>query len=98
MTPERWQKIDRLFHAALERPPDERAAFVEENCVDDERLRGEIQNLLAAHDQSDSFIEAPAADVAASLMAEDAAGFTAGQAVGPYTIVKLLGAGGMGHV
>jgi serine/threonine-protein kinase len=98
MTPERWQQIDRIFHAALERRPDERAAFVDENCVHDEGLCREIHNLLAAHEQSKSFIETPAADLAASLIAEDDAGLVAGQGIGPYTIVKLLGAGGMGQV
>jgi len=28
MTPERWQQIGELFHAARGRPPSERAAFL----------------------------------------------------------------------
>src|SRR5215467_2309347 len=98
MTPERWEKIERIFHAALERGPLERAAIVDESCMNDETLRSEIQRLLDAHDQSSSFIEAPAADVAASLIAEDEAGLIAGQTIGPYTVVRLLGSGGMGQV
>jgi serine/threonine protein kinase len=98
MTPERWQQIDQLFHAALQREANERAAFIAEGCAGDETLRKDIEDLLASHEQSNSFIETPAADVAASLIAEDEAGFMAGQKIGPYTIVQLLGAGGMGQV
>ena len=28
MTPERWREIERLYHAALEREPDQRATFL----------------------------------------------------------------------
>src|SRR5215831_16592842 len=98
MTPEQWEKLDQIFHAAVGRAPAERAKFIEENCAGDESLRQELNDLLSAHEQSNSFIEAPAADVAASLIAEDEAGFVAGQTLGPYTIVQLLGAGGMGYV
>jgi len=98
MTPERWEKIDQIFHAALQLGPDERAAFVDKNCRGDGNLRRQIHDLLAAHEESRSFIEIPAADVAASLIAEDDAGFVAGQTIGTYTILQLLGAGGMGQV
>jgi serine/threonine-protein kinase len=98
MTPERWKLIDQLFHAALQREPGRRAAFVAESCAGDETLQKEIEDLLVSHDQSESFIETSAADVAAELLAEDKPGLAAGQAVGPYKVVNLLGEGGMGQV
>ena len=39
MSDERWTIVDRLFDAALEREPHERAAFLDEACADDEALR-----------------------------------------------------------
>ena len=98
MTPERWQQIDRIFHAVLQRDPSQRSAFVAESCAGDPALQKEIEDLLASHEESDSFIETPASDVAAELLAEGQAGLVVGQAVGPYTVVDLLGAGGMGQV
>src|SRR5437867_11662954 len=98
MTPERWQQIDQLFHAALQCEPNQRAAFVVESCGGDKLLQKEIDDLLAAHDRSENFIETSAADVAAELLAKGEDGLTAGQTVGPYKIVDLLGAGGMGRV
>ena len=48
MKPERWQQVDGLFQAALEREPDERAAFISEACGGDDSLRREVEALLAA--------------------------------------------------
>ena len=46
MKPERWQEIERLYYAALEREPDERAAFLESICEGDESLRREVASLV----------------------------------------------------
>ncbi len=46
MEPERWQKVEQLYHAALERGESERAAFLEEACGGDEGLRHEVKSLL----------------------------------------------------
>jgi serine/threonine-protein kinase len=37
--PERWQKLEELFHAALEHEPSTRAPFLDEACAGDESLR-----------------------------------------------------------
>src|SRR5215813_7804581 len=56
-SPDRLAKIEDLFHAALEREPAERAAFLAEACADDPRLLDEVNALLTAHDQSWSFVD-----------------------------------------
>jgi len=98
MTPERYQQIDRLLDAALERAPEERAAFLAEACAGDEALRREVESLLAAHDQAGSFIEAPPARAATDLLAEHRTKTMVGSTLGRYQILSLLGAGGMGEV
>ncbi len=98
MTPERWQQIEELYHAALAHAPAVRAAFLQQACPDDEALRREVESLLAAHDQAASFIEAPPADIAAGLVAEEQARSMNGRTLGHYRIASLLGAGGMGEV
>ena len=50
MTPERWEEVKAVLHAALERPPRERGVFVEAACSTDPALRREVDSLLAAHD------------------------------------------------
>ena len=46
MTPERWKRVEELYHAARTRPPGERAAFLAEACRDDEALRRDVESLL----------------------------------------------------
>jgi hypothetical protein len=55
MDPKRWQNIEQLYHAALEREPSGRTAFLAEVCQSDHELRREVESLLA---QSDSSSEA----------------------------------------
>jgi hypothetical protein len=47
MAPEHRGRIEELYHAALERPAEERAAFVVERSIGDDELRREVEALLA---------------------------------------------------
>jgi serine/threonine-protein kinase len=98
MKPEQWQKINSLFHSALEREPGERAAFLDEACAGDESLRHEVEDFIAAHVQAGSFIEAPAFAVAAEMLGGDPGQSLVGHSFGPYGIVAAIGAGAMGEV
>ena len=99
MQTERWQEIDRLFDAVLECEPAERASFLDAACASDYELRREVESLLAAHDRAEKFIEAPAMEAAAKVAAARGYAFTAlGREIGPYRVLSLLGAGGMGEV
>jgi eukaryotic-like serine/threonine-protein kinase len=99
LTPERWQEVERLYHAALERGEEERAAFLTGACGGDEELRREVESLLEHEAEAEHFIDSPALEAAAKLMArEPAAALDPGQTVNQYEIVSALGAGGMGEV
>src|SRR5687767_5334118 len=98
MKPERWQQIERLYHAALQREPDERVAFLESVCAGDESLRSEVASLIAAGDRIGSFMEAPSGAVAAETPAGAPQPSVVGQMLGHYRILSSLGRGGMGDV
>jgi eukaryotic-like serine/threonine-protein kinase len=98
MTPERWQQIDQLFHAALDCEPAQREEFLATHCADDKLLRFEIESLISSHQEADSFIETPAGDVAAELLGGYESTFEPGQQIENYRIVRQLGSGGMGEV
>src|SRR5262245_34213660 len=98
MKTERWNKVIDLFQSALERAPEERAAFLDEACHGDEDLRREVESLLSSHERAENFIEVPAFDVAPELATSDSAGALVGKLIGHYRIESLIGVGGMGEV
>ncbi|MBS1789111.1 MAG: PD40 domain-containing protein [Acidobacteria bacterium] len=102
MTPERYQRIGRIFDQALELAPEQRAAFLDQACGpkrgDNAELRAEVENLLAHHSESEEFLTCPAMHVAASLLAQNPPTSAAGKQIKHYQLVSLLGAGGMGEV
>jgi hypothetical protein len=49
-----------IFLAALEYAPSERSAYLDSACAGDQTLRGQVEQLLTAHEQSGSFMCRPA--------------------------------------
>ncbi len=98
MTPERWKKIEQIYHTAREREQSRRVAYLEEICAGDDELRREVDSLLAKEKRGDGFLEPPGVEAAAKPLAMSANRSRSGQQLGSYKIVSLLGAGGMGEV
>lgn len=90
---DRFAHAERLFHDALERPHEARAAFLDEACAGDDALRNDVLGLLNADAEDDTgfILDEPLMPVASSLP-------VVGRRVGPYTLVRELGRGGMGTV
>ena len=96
MTPERWQEVERVYHAALAHRKEERATFLAEACGADASLVREVESLLARAGAASAFLETPARVAGA---AGQAAGQSlVGRRLGPYAIQSVLGVGGMGEV
>ena len=98
MTPDRWQKVEAILQDALDRPPHERASFLDEAFSEDEDLRSETATLIAAYDEAGDFIEQPAIVQDARIVLGHQQGNNIGREIGVYRIVDCLGAGGMGEV
>ncbi|MFN0124900.1 MAG: protein kinase domain-containing protein [Blastocatellia bacterium] len=104
MTPDRWQKIEALFNAALERAEPERAAFLDAECGADSGMRAQVERLLRADEMAGSFIEAGApVPWETQPMPDDQAQRAAGDSmighdIGPWRIEREIGRGGMGAV
>jgi serine/threonine protein kinase len=96
---ERWRRIELIYHAALEREPEQRSSFIAQACLDDEELRGEVQSLLAQGSEAPGPLESPPWDVlATSFENPKQVPLPAGTRIGSYVVGSLIGAGGMGIV
>jgi serine/threonine protein kinase len=96
MDQERWLRVEQLFHAALECPQEQRQAWLDGACSGDAELRQQVARLLSNEERAGSFLERPAIEDV--TVTQTAAGSLLGRKFGPYEIVSLLGAGGMGEV
>jgi serine/threonine-protein kinase len=90
LTPERWERVQAVFHEALDRPPAEREAFVAGACGTDVALAAEVRTLRGAHERG-----GPVPDEEPAVPASPVPSL---QWVGPYRLIRELGQGGMGTV
>ena len=94
----RWERLEELFHETLRLPRDERDEYLRSQCADDLPLRGEVESLVAEAELQQPFMEDSAMTLALKVMSDGKSGSLAGQVIGHYKILKLLGSGGMGEV
>lgn len=95
MTPDRWQRIQELFHEAEPLPGAERSAFLVRACDGDDQLRREVESLLNA--SAGDHLEKAVSDAVAGLR-EDRPAPAAPESIAGYRILRRLGEGGMGIV
>jgi len=93
MKSNRWHQVEQIFHQAIQRQPEQRAAFLAQTCAGDQTLLNEVNSLLNSFGEDDSFFE-----VSASTLAAEMFGSLVGETIGPYEVLSELGSGGMGTV
>ena len=90
--PDDWARVKELFEGALALAPSQRSSFIASACGDDDALRRQVEELLASHEQANSFLETPA------VLGDVVPRNLEGQQLGPYLLESRIGAGGMGEV
>src|SRR5947207_3130846 len=91
-----------IFFAALDRPPGERAAFLDHACAGDAELRARIERMLAAQSHLGGFLDRPQAQAGPEVQptgpAEAPAEAPGVVIAGRYKLLQRIGEGGMGTV
>lgn len=86
----RFQRVDALFEAALQVPPDEHPAYLAQACGDDDALRREVEELLRYAEPAKALLGEHVGSFAAPLVADLAGVLDADPAVhGRYTARPL---------
>ena len=98
MQEERWQKIEEIFAQAVALPFDERKHFVEETCLDDEELCHEILELLFEDEANKEFLSESVFTKTLQIIGDDLSGLIGKTFNSRYTLLNLIGRGGMGAV
>ncbi len=105
MSTSRFDRMERLFKAALMHPPEERASFLEAACPDDPSLLEEVQSLLQADAEADGreFLEKPITSLTGLTehlqnADNEPPNRLIGTEIGPYSVIRFIGHGGMGDV
>ena len=102
MSPDRFERVQRLFEEAYEIPSGERGVFLERECGSDAGLRQEVEDLLgAALDSEGLFANASNAFDVLTNPADRTLphAFEVGETLaGRFRIVRYIGRGGIGEV
>ncbi|MGH9971980.1 MAG: protein kinase domain-containing protein [Pyrinomonadaceae bacterium] len=99
LTPERWKKVEEVFEAVLQRPPEDRPAFLDNICAQDASLRNQVETLLQSLERAGNSMDSPRFGVALTdTMVEETTTSVIGKRLGAYRIERELGRGGMGSV
>ena len=97
MTPERWERIQSVYHAVRALPQSDRGKFLADSCGEDAALQDDVLKLLEQPVSTDSFIDFVGGPSRAHFGLGAIPDLT-GRQLGGYRITSLLGRGGMGEV
>jgi serine/threonine protein kinase/Flp pilus assembly protein TadD len=91
-------QVESIFHAVLERPREDREAYLQSACKGDQSLYADVFSLISALDSNDKVFEQPALSLGLRVLSQSSKVSLIGTSLGPYKIVSNLGKGGMGEV
>ena len=92
------QSEEAIFEAALQEPPEQRAAYLKGACGEDAQLRQRVEALLRAHEKTGGFLDQPPPGLgpAKTIRLEVPPAEKPGDRIGRYKLLQQIGEGGCG--
>ena len=98
MKNETWEKVERIFHTALDLSVEERTPYLQRECTGDGELLSEVATLLDSFDKDSCFLDEPVFELGLGAIGKKSQKNLAGLTIGFYQLEEKIGAGGMGEV
>jgi Tol biopolymer transport system component len=95
MNPAEWDHIYSVFHAARDKSGNDRVLLLDESCGENTLLRKAVEELLKEDAAASGFLSEPFFRPSTTRTEPR---ITAGQHIGRYVTIALIGRGGMGEV
>ncbi len=98
MKNEKWEKVERIFHTALDLSVEGRKPYLQRECTGDGELFSEVATLLDSFEQDSGFLDEPVFDLGLGAIGKKSQKNLAGATIGFYQVEEKIGAGGMSEV
>ncbi|MCL7714699.1 protein kinase domain-containing protein [Stenotrophomonas mori] len=98
LTPERWRRLEDLFHRASALAVADREAFVQAETLHDAGLRRELLAMLAVEAEATVRVRGPLQRAVSEIGRVPPPVLPPGTRCGPWAVDALIGSGGMGRV
>lgn len=93
-----WEKLENIFHAALEIPFGERKKYLVRECAGNNRLFTEVEALIDSFEKESYFLEESVLEFGFSAIHETTKDKLKNKNIGSYLVEEKIGEGGMGDV
>lgn len=101
MSPELWERVEEIFERALACPPEERKAFLQASCDDDEELLRAVEALIDSDQQAEEFLPSLLVDPTTEeirMPIGKVEELRIGHQIGPYQLSRKIAEGGMSTI
>ena len=93
-----WERVESLFHAALNQPTGQRHVFLDRECGGDGALAARVHSLLEADDGAESLVDEQMARALDRELSDDTEEALPFERIGPYRLLHEIGRGGLATV